>query len=149
MEDDVKLGHVIVTCEGYEGPLDPYVLRDSCGLKYSLEYTSWTNFVLGKYFFIYFLFSLKYINNNNRIFIQRIRILHPHTAQVGGLLGSFGRSRVSGRGRNQETRSQAKVTFAKPARYAHVTRRGLGKRGGRKEGETRERWERRAEGREY
>eukprot|EP00026_Physarum_polycephalum_P014582 Phypoly_transcript_15115.p1 GENE.Phypoly_transcript_15115~~Phypoly_transcript_15115.p1 ORF type:complete len:254 (+),score=22.47 Phypoly_transcript_15115:124-885(+) len=47
LDDSVKLGHVIVTCEGYEGPLDPYVLRDSCGLKYSLEYTSWTNFILG------------------------------------------------------------------------------------------------------
>jgi hypothetical protein len=49
LDDSVKLGHVIVTCEGYEGPLDPYVLKDSCGLKYSLEYTGWANFFLGKW----------------------------------------------------------------------------------------------------
>jgi len=47
LDDSVKLGHAIVTCEGYQGSLDPYVLRDSCGLKYSLEYTNWGNFILG------------------------------------------------------------------------------------------------------
>lgn len=47
LDDKVKLGSVTVTCEGYEGPLDPYVLRDSCGLKYNLEYTNWVPYILG------------------------------------------------------------------------------------------------------
>ena len=47
LDDKVKLGHATVSCEGYEGPLDPYVLRDSCGLKYTLDYTNWIPYMLG------------------------------------------------------------------------------------------------------
>jgi hypothetical protein len=33
------VGPVTVSCEGYTSPNDPYVLRGSCGLEYTLEYT--------------------------------------------------------------------------------------------------------------
>jgi len=49
LDTSVKLGGVTVTCEGYEGPHDPYVLRGSCGLQYSLEYTDWGPYIWGKF----------------------------------------------------------------------------------------------------
>jgi len=49
LDTTVKLGGVTVTCEGYEGPHDPYVLRGSCGLQYSLEYTEWGPYIWGKF----------------------------------------------------------------------------------------------------
>jgi len=39
LESDVKFGSLSVTCEGYDSPSDPYVLKGSCGLEYNLEYT--------------------------------------------------------------------------------------------------------------
>uniref|UniRef100_A0A6B2LDR9 Store-operated calcium entry-associated regulatory factor n=1 Tax=Arcella intermedia TaxID=1963864 RepID=A0A6B2LDR9_9EUKA len=36
----VKFGEVTVSCEGYDHPEDPYILRGSCGLEYALEYVS-------------------------------------------------------------------------------------------------------------
>jgi len=39
LESAVKFGATIVSCEGYDNPDDPYVLKGSCGLEYSLEYT--------------------------------------------------------------------------------------------------------------
>lgn len=33
------VGTISVNCEGYSHPDDPYVLRGSCGLEYTLEYT--------------------------------------------------------------------------------------------------------------
>jgi len=47
LDTDVKLGEVTVTCEGYAGPHDPYVLHGSCGLKYHLEYTTWSSHIIG------------------------------------------------------------------------------------------------------
>jgi len=47
LDNDVQLGQVMVTCEGYSAPFDPYVLRGSCGLKYTLEYKSWPLYILG------------------------------------------------------------------------------------------------------
>jgi hypothetical protein len=35
----LKLGRVQVSCEGYSHPDDPYILRGSCGLEYTLEAT--------------------------------------------------------------------------------------------------------------
>eukprot|EP00124_Ichthyophonus_hoferi_P001468 Ihof_evm11s77 gene=Ihof_evmTU11s77 len=35
-----RFGHVEVLCEGYDYPEDPYILKGSCGLEYSLEYTN-------------------------------------------------------------------------------------------------------------
>lgn len=64
LDDSVKLGESTVTCEGFEGKLDPYVLRNSCGVKYTLEYTSWTSYCLGylaRIFSILVLTPLKYI----------------------------------------------------------------------------------------
>jgi hypothetical protein len=64
LDTTVKLGKVTITCEGYEGPHDPYVLRDSCGLKYNLEYTSWSMYIYGymiRAFNIFFLQPLKYL----------------------------------------------------------------------------------------
>uniref|UniRef100_A0A1I7T0P8 Store-operated calcium entry-associated regulatory factor n=1 Tax=Caenorhabditis tropicalis TaxID=1561998 RepID=A0A1I7T0P8_9PELO len=37
---DMEFGSISVSCEGYDYPDDPYILRGSCGLQYELEYTS-------------------------------------------------------------------------------------------------------------
>lgn len=39
LPDNVKLGRLEVSCEGYNNPDDPYVLRDSCALEYELDRT--------------------------------------------------------------------------------------------------------------
>ncbi|CAG5118966.1 unnamed protein product, partial [Candidula unifasciata] len=39
MDNAYRFGHVEVTCEGYDYPNDPYVLKGSCGLEYTLEFT--------------------------------------------------------------------------------------------------------------
>uniref|UniRef100_A0A914WGZ0 Store-operated calcium entry-associated regulatory factor n=1 Tax=Plectus sambesii TaxID=2011161 RepID=A0A914WGZ0_9BILA len=39
MSNDYRFGDIAVTCEGYGYPEDEYVLRGSCGLEYTLEYT--------------------------------------------------------------------------------------------------------------
>jgi len=49
LDKDVQLGSVTVTCEGYTGLNDPYILRGSCGLQYNLEYTNWTPYLWGKF----------------------------------------------------------------------------------------------------
>jgi len=48
LEDTVQLGTSLVSCEGYRTNSDPYVLRGSCGLAYSLEYTTWGPYLWGK-----------------------------------------------------------------------------------------------------
>eukprot|EP00026_Physarum_polycephalum_P013007 Phypoly_transcript_13364.p1 GENE.Phypoly_transcript_13364~~Phypoly_transcript_13364.p1 ORF type:complete len:337 (+),score=46.94 Phypoly_transcript_13364:51-1013(+) len=40
MDSNLRFGKVEVTCEGYDYPEDPYILRGSCGLEYTLEYTN-------------------------------------------------------------------------------------------------------------
>lgn len=40
LDSSVRFGETIVSCEGYNNPNDPYVLRGSCGLEYSLEFTN-------------------------------------------------------------------------------------------------------------
>jgi len=45
----VQLGAVTVSCEGYMGPHDPYVLRGSCGLLYNWEYASWGPYLWGNF----------------------------------------------------------------------------------------------------
>ena len=40
LEDNVKLGDITVSCEGYSSRSDRLKLRGSCGLEYSLHYTS-------------------------------------------------------------------------------------------------------------
>jgi len=40
MDSTVKFGKISVSCEGYDYPDDPYILAGSCGLEYTLEYTS-------------------------------------------------------------------------------------------------------------
>lgn len=37
LEKGVKMGSVTVNCEGYDYPDDPYILKGSCGLEYTLE----------------------------------------------------------------------------------------------------------------
>lgn len=37
LPDNVALGTVEVSCEGYKSPSDPYVLVGSCGLTYTLD----------------------------------------------------------------------------------------------------------------
>jgi len=39
LDESVKFGRISVSCEGYNSPSDPYVLKGSCGLEYELEYT--------------------------------------------------------------------------------------------------------------
>ncbi len=39
LDNKLKFGKLSVNCEGYNYPDDPYVLVDSCGLKYELDYT--------------------------------------------------------------------------------------------------------------
>ncbi|XP_040563545.1 store-operated calcium entry-associated regulatory factor [Lepeophtheirus salmonis] len=38
LDSSVEFGRIEVTCEGYEYPDDPYILKGSCGLEYSLDY---------------------------------------------------------------------------------------------------------------
>lgn len=40
MDNWYRFGKVDVSCEGYNSPDDPYILRGSCGLEYSLELTA-------------------------------------------------------------------------------------------------------------
>uniref|UniRef100_A0A8C5M256 Store-operated calcium entry-associated regulatory factor n=1 Tax=Leptobrachium leishanense TaxID=445787 RepID=A0A8C5M256_9ANUR len=39
MDNAYRFGKVEVNCEGFDYPDDPYVLRGSCGLEYTIEYT--------------------------------------------------------------------------------------------------------------
>ncbi|KAM3939064.1 store-operated calcium entry-associated regulatory factor isoform 2-T2 [Leptodactylus fuscus] len=39
MDNAYRFGKVEVSCEGFEYPEDPYILRGSCGLEYTLELT--------------------------------------------------------------------------------------------------------------
>jgi len=39
MEGDFRFGQIDVICEGYDYPDDPYILKGSCGLEYTLDYT--------------------------------------------------------------------------------------------------------------
>ncbi|XP_063775535.1 store-operated calcium entry-associated regulatory factor [Pseudophryne corroboree] len=40
MENSYQFGQVEVSCEGFDYPEDPYILRGSCGLEYTLELTT-------------------------------------------------------------------------------------------------------------
>lgn len=40
MDNWYRFGKVEVSCEGYNNPDDPYILRGSCGLEYTLELTA-------------------------------------------------------------------------------------------------------------
>ncbi|KJH49317.1 hypothetical protein DICVIV_04520 [Dictyocaulus viviparus] len=42
MPHQYGFGRITVTCEGFDYPEDPYILRGSCGLEYELEYTEAT-----------------------------------------------------------------------------------------------------------
>jgi len=39
MDFSYKFGQTIVSCEGYEYPDDPYILKGSCGMEYTIEVT--------------------------------------------------------------------------------------------------------------
>ena len=39
MDNAYRFGRVEVVCEGYDYPDDPYILKGSCGLEYTLDYT--------------------------------------------------------------------------------------------------------------
>ncbi|MCP9263904.1 Store-operated calcium entry-associated regulatory factor [Dirofilaria immitis] len=39
MSNQYEFGKIRISCEGYDYPDDPYILRGSCGLKYNLEYS--------------------------------------------------------------------------------------------------------------
>ena len=38
MDNEYRFGKVEVTCEGYEYPDDPYILRGSCGVSIGQEF---------------------------------------------------------------------------------------------------------------
>lgn len=40
LDSSVRFGEIEVTCEGFDYPNDDYVLKGSCGLRYTLEYTN-------------------------------------------------------------------------------------------------------------
>eukprot|EP01116_Phalansterium_solitarium_P016305 TRINITY_DN3772_c0_g1_i1.p1 TRINITY_DN3772_c0_g1~~TRINITY_DN3772_c0_g1_i1.p1 ORF type:complete len:310 (+),score=31.60 TRINITY_DN3772_c0_g1_i1:108-1037(+) len=42
LDKAVKFGDTTVTCEGFEDPDDRYILKGSCGLEYTLEYTGYS-----------------------------------------------------------------------------------------------------------
>lgn len=39
MDNAYRFGHITVSCEGYSYPDDPYILRGSCGLEYTIDLT--------------------------------------------------------------------------------------------------------------
>lgn len=39
MDNAYRFGRIEVSCEGYSHPSDPYILKGSCGLEYTLELT--------------------------------------------------------------------------------------------------------------
>jgi len=39
LESSVRFGETTVNCEGFSHPDDPYILKGSCGLEYTLDYT--------------------------------------------------------------------------------------------------------------
>lgn len=39
MDNEYRFGKIEVSCEGYDYPDDPYVLKGSCGLEYTLDHT--------------------------------------------------------------------------------------------------------------
>jgi len=39
LDSSVRFGETVVSCEGYSHPDDPYILKGSCGLEYTLDYT--------------------------------------------------------------------------------------------------------------
>lgn len=39
MDGSYRFGRIEVSCEGYSHPADPYILKGSCGLEYTLELT--------------------------------------------------------------------------------------------------------------
>ncbi|GAV07460.1 hypothetical protein RvY_17290 [Ramazzottius varieornatus] len=39
MDKSLRFGQIEIICEGYDSPDDPFILKGSCGLEYSLEYT--------------------------------------------------------------------------------------------------------------
>jgi len=39
LDTSVRFGRTDVSCEGYNNPNDPYILRGSCGVEYTLEFT--------------------------------------------------------------------------------------------------------------
>ena len=43
LSEGIKFTRLDVTCEGYDYPDDPYILKGSCGLSYSLSYKSNNN----------------------------------------------------------------------------------------------------------
>ena len=40
LDSSVRFGSTDVTCEGYDYPEDPFVLKGSCGLEYGLEFVN-------------------------------------------------------------------------------------------------------------
>ncbi|ODM92556.1 Store-operated calcium entry-associated regulatory factor, partial [Orchesella cincta] len=40
LDSGYKFGRISVTCEGYDYPADPYILKGSCGLEYTLDLTN-------------------------------------------------------------------------------------------------------------
>eukprot|EP01111_Echinosteliopsis_oligospora_P013047 TRINITY_DN4575_c0_g1_i1.p1 TRINITY_DN4575_c0_g1~~TRINITY_DN4575_c0_g1_i1.p1 ORF type:complete len:290 (-),score=68.47 TRINITY_DN4575_c0_g1_i1:83-952(-) len=47
LDKSVELNTVVVQCEGYSDEKDPYVLKNSCALRYSLNHSSWMAFFYG------------------------------------------------------------------------------------------------------
>jgi hypothetical protein len=65
LQNNVKFGTTSISCEGYDNPNDPSVLKNSCGLKYTLDYIR--PFDSGTRYFCVdrFLILFFYIGNGN------------------------------------------------------------------------------------
>jgi hypothetical protein len=48
LDKRIRLGNTIVSCEGYDNSDDPYILKGSCGLEYSMHFANSDNNIMGK-----------------------------------------------------------------------------------------------------
>jgi len=58
-----RFGNVEVICEGYDYPDDPYILKGSCGLEYTLDYTMEGK----KWLELFFELNAYYVGNNFKV----------------------------------------------------------------------------------
>jgi hypothetical protein len=99
LDEKYKFGRIEVMCEGYKYPTDPYVLTGSCGLEYTIEYTSKghreNNDFIGGLFMLVIIYAI--IGATCSGGSPRSNVSHSG-AFLGGVATSsyYGRSRYSG-----------------------------------------------------
>ncbi|CAL8132369.1 unnamed protein product [Orchesella dallaii] len=53
MNHHFKFGNISVNCEGYDYPTDPYILKGSCGLSYTLDWAGQSEWSTGTKLFLF------------------------------------------------------------------------------------------------